>query len=303
MRILITGASGFVGKNLIPKMVNSNLKNNKIALLSRDNQKTIEIFEGFNEIEYIDLTENDYKTKIKIFNPEIVLHMASYLTSKDDEESIKRILSANIDFGTNLLDALNETDIKYFINIGTFAEYFYNDGNLQSAYLYSATKTAFRSILEYYSKKICFKIINVVPYTIYGGKDSQKKVIDFVISSLAQDHKVAMSGGEQRLDFIHMDDVIKFFIVLIERIETIKEKKIEFHLGTGIGTSIYEMAKIVEKVFNEKANIEWGALPYRKMDIMQAIAHTSKNNELLAWKSKISLVDGIRRMKKGKNNE
>ena len=55
---------------------------------------------------------------------------------------------------------------------------------INNAYLYSATKTAFKQLLKYYSDLNHYKYINIIPYTIYGEKDSQKKLIDYVKDSL-----------------------------------------------------------------------------------------------------------------------
>lgn len=294
MRILITGATGFVGRNLLPKLFDSNWQD-AIALIGRNIEKLQYMAENKN-VTIIDQHNNNYKHEIERFNPDTVLHLAAYLTSRDDEESIDMLLESNISYGVHLLDGLKKTQIKNFINIGTFAEYLYGDGNLNSAYLYSATKTAFRSILDYYSMTMKFKVINVIPYSIYGGEDSQKKVIDFIRDSIDSDVAIDMSPGEQVLDFIHIDDVCEFFLQLLEKIETLESSEI-FHLGTGVGTSIKDLSNIIGQVYGTHPNINWGGLSYRPNDIMHAVAPISKNVKKLNWRSRISLYDGIKESK------
>lgn len=303
MKILITGATGTIGEKLVKHLM-LNKQDYEIALIVRDLLKCNVLFEKFNSIKYINLSNSRYKKEIIKFNPELVIHLASYLTSKDDENSMLKIIDSNINFGTNLLDALQHTELKTFINIGTFSEYLNNDGLFKSAYLYSASKTAFRSILKYYSEKKKFGWINVIPYTIYGGKDKNKKILDYIISSIYSDTNVPLSEGEQKLDFIHIDDVVDFFITLIKKSNEIKEEFIEFHLGTGISTSLRELGEIVEQSFNKKIHIDWGRLPYRERDVMLARAEIKKNKEILDWEPKINLESGIKRMAKeqGKND-
>lgn len=65
------------------------------------------------------------------------------------------------------------------------------------------------------------------------------------------------------------------------------------HLGTGIGHSIREVAYIIEKETGKKANINWGALPYRDRDIMYAVAPIGKNVECTGWRCKINIQEGI----------
>jgi CDP-paratose synthetase len=217
------------------------------------------------------------------------------VTSRNEKEIIDSILDANIIFGVKLLDALKECfDLKLFVNIGSFAEHRLGVDKIDNAYLYSATKTAFRQFVDYYSKLCGYKYIHVVPYTIYGGNDSQKKIINYIIDSFESTTPVKMTNGEQILDFIHISDVVSFFIHVVNNINNFTELSTgeTLHLGTGIGTSIRDLVELLENKFQKKANIEWGVLPYRDRDVMHAVAPIEKLMEL-GWKSKINLATKI----------
>ena len=181
-------------------------------------------------------------------------------------------------------------ELKLFVNIGTFAEYRSGYSHIDNAYLYSATKTAFRTFLDYYTNLCGYKYLHIVPYTIYGGEDSAKKIIDYIKESLDADIPVKMSGGDQVLDFIHIDDVVNFLIYIIKNMHVflLLKNAETIHIGTGIGTSIRELARIEEKKYGKKANIAWGALPYRNKDVMHAIAPVEKLR-MLGWEHKIRL--------------
>jgi CDP-paratose synthetase len=105
-----------------------------------------------------------------------------------------------------------------------------------------------------------------------------------------------MTKGEQILDFIHVKDVVSFFTKIVETkqiiIDNIPNGE-NFYVGTGIGTKIRDLAKIIEKTENKKCNIEWGGLPYRPLDVMHAVAPIENNNELIIWKPAISIEEGI----------
>lgn len=287
MRILITGATGFVGRNLINK-----IKNHNLALIVRDNSNAKNLFG--NDIKYINFNDSTYKSDIEEFNPEMVIHLASYLTSKYETEDVKNLIDANIMFGTLLLDALMKTDLKYFINTGSFSEYYKGNKELDPAYLYSATKIAFRTILDFYRNVKKFNVIQVVPYTIYGNNDTRKKLINYIITSLESSNPINMTKGDQILDFIYVTDVVDFYINLIENINNLKSDYVEYHVGTGVGTSIREVAKLLEEITNKKTNIRWGAESYRSRDVMKAIAPISKSVNELSWKPKIYLKDGLK---------
>lgn len=301
MRLLLTGGSGFVGTNLFPLLLeNDHIES--ICIVCRDFESFGDVFDS-PKVSYSCIDKDGYIEKIKNFDPSIVLHLASFLTSRDDTQTMKKLVDANIVFGTMLLDALKECSVTNFINFGTCTEYLYGNGELQSAYLYSATKTAYRSILKYYAESYKFNIVNIIPYTIYGGKDSQKKVLDYIYSSLDSKEQIEMSGGEQILDFVHLKDVLNFIVTTLEKCTDISKPYSEFHLGSGKGTSIKDVAKLLECVTGKSAIVSWGALPYRPNDLMHAVAPIGKNIELLNWFPQVDLEEGLRLYVNEKENE
>lgn len=289
MKILITGATGFVGKTLIPNLLNSGF--NEVAIVVRSVEKAKNLF-GALDLTIIE-SNKDMRNNIISYGPDIVLHMAALFNTKDDENSATQLIESNITFGTLILEAISKTNCKYFVNIGTFSEFLYGGGVYSPNNFYSASKSAFRSIIKYYQLSSNFKWINIVLYSPYGRNNDSKKVIDYLIDTLNSTKPIDFSLGEQVLDFIHVDDIADFFISLFSQINKIENKYIQFHLGTGIGHSIREVGTIIEKVFDKKINANWGGLPYRKLDPMHAVAPIGKNLEILGWKAKIELENGI----------
>ncbi len=283
MRILLTGGTGYVGKYLLAELLRNKFD---VGLLIRSSSNLREN----RSIKYFLLSDKNWKSYVKEFNADVVIHLASYLTSLDDETSIDNLLESNILFGTHLLDAIKDTELKLFVNTGTMSEY--EKEEVSPAYLYAATKTAFRSIIKYYQNRYKFKSVNVIPYTIYGGRDVRKKLIDFIYESTRTLESIDMSPGYQILDFIHIDDVVKFYITLLNNYQKLDEEEYVVHLGTGKGTSPRKIASLMDSN-NLKTNVNWGGIPYRPIDTMYSVAPKSEFFSIISYTITISIEDGI----------
>lgn len=294
MKVALTGITGFVGMSLMPQL---------LALGSDYEFLTLNIDVDEAERKYPKAQYTNFRhvhTKdlgaLIAFNPDMVLHLATVTTAANNTEIIHPMIEANIEFGVLLLDALQKCDnFKLFVNTGSFAEYRFGPDHFDSAYLYTATKTAFRTFVAYYAGLgRGFKYITAVPYSVYGGTMTVKRLFDYIAESLDAPTPVDMTKGEQVLDFIHVDDVAGFFAYTITHADeflALEQNGVEFHLGTGRGTSIREVATMMEEISDRKCNINWGGREYRERDIMHAVAPVERNQ--CGWKAQISLAKGI----------
>ncbi len=292
MRVLITGATGFVGRTLIPYLCKNGVTD--IAVLVRSRQKATSLF-GELPLTVIEIsTPETWREEVINYNADVVLHLAALFNTRCDQQSATDLVNANILFTTHLLEAVSNSNCSHFVNVGTFTEFLHGAGEYMPNSLYAASKSATRPIIKFYQLQGGFKWINTVLYTSYGRRNESKKVIDYMIDALDSPTEVNFSKGEQILDFVHVDDMADFFYTLISKIDKFTENFTELHLGTGQGHSIRDLAETIESVFNKKINASWGGLPYRPYDAMYAVAPIAKNIELLNWRAKISLTEGLK---------
>jgi CDP-paratose synthetase len=295
MNIVITGATGAVGSKLIPYLAATN--NYSILTISRNLTKAEEKFPTNTKIAHATIAD---RSVIVDFKPEIIIHLASYVTNSDALIEGEKLVESNIVYGLNVLDILKESKtVKLFLNFGTFAEYKLGGDTIQNTYLYSASKTAFRAFVEYYAQILNFQLIHLVPYTIYGTEDEKKKIFDFVLDGFFAKEPVNMSPGYQKLDFIHIQDICAILDCILQ---TNPEKTQQFKnifLGTGKAYSVREVALMMEKLLNKSPKHNWGGIPYRNQEVMYATANI---NPLIALncEPQIELEDGIHEFLKAK---
>ncbi len=294
LRVLVTGATGFIGKYLTAALKEQ--PGIKLAILTRDQTliKT-DLFKGLTIIEYDD--SGQLKEQLAAFNAQVVFHLAGFATAESDLESVKKLVKANLEFGSVLLEGLSGTDLELFVNAGTFAEYFKGDGKLDSAYIYAATKTAFKSILDYYVQAEGFTGVHSILYTIYGNKEPERKVIDYILAAIDSEQATDMTDGRQVLDFTHIDDVVNFYLSLLQNREKLSKKQLyTTHVGTRTGISIRDVAQKVTAFCGKTPNINWGGRQYRSRDVMKATAIPDQLAETIGWQPAISIDRGLQRL-------
>ena len=283
MNILITGGTGYIGQALI-----SSLKENNLLIISRNkNVKSIH-----NE-HYLTLDSTNFHETLKSFKPEVIIHAAGYTTNDESCKSLDQLIDSNVKFGLQMLNLMSKSKIKLFINLGSALEYYSN--KREPTNIYAASKSAFQPILHYYSQLYNFKVLNLYLNNIYGGSYSKnKKVLDYIISSLNSIKPIDMTPGKQKLDFLHISDLIKLIQCILNSPFKDLYPSQGYIVGCGKEINLIELANLISKLSNKTLNINWGGRNYRIREKMR----TKTDNELLLkhfhWEPQVDFKDGLK---------
>lgn len=278
MRILITGATGFIGQKLLKRLTD---QHHSVAIHARKQLQEVDsnvlVFTG---------ALNQLQKEIIAFSPEYVFHLAgSSIYPKNAKEEVE-LWSANVLYGNTLLSILKEIPGLVFVNFTTSLAY--DGAELYPFSYYALTKANFVQSLHYFTRYYNFRVFNLILYTIYGKGDKTKRALNYILDSLDASEPITMSPGEQIMDFIHVDDVIGLCLLLLENKPY---KKIEeIHVGTGRGTTLKQAAQLIASLSHQKANIHFGSIPYRKEEKMVNIAPISQNR---FWNSSVEIETGF----------
>ncbi|MDA9744572.1 NAD-dependent epimerase/dehydratase family protein [Candidatus Pelagibacter sp.] len=173
-KILLTGSTGFIGSELLKNLS----KNYKIYVTLRKKTKKNFIHKNIIKIYFSSFQNlNDKIEKLKI---NTVIHCATHYVKKHDFKDIKKLSDSNILFGNIILENLEKMGVKTFINFSTVWENF--NGKKDNYYnLYSAYKSSFKNIINFYKKKFSkIKFINLVISDTFGENDKRKKIINLL---------------------------------------------------------------------------------------------------------------------------
>ena len=205
MNILITGATGFVGKHLTASLKNKH----KLFILARPGSNCSSIdAEGFFIFDDNIPMLVEYLGQKKIDG---VIHLASLYIAEHKSEQIKDLVLSNIYLGTALLEACKEAGVRWFLNTGTiWQNYNVLDGSdeYNPVNLYAASKQAFMTMARYYMETSGIRFCTLKLCDTYGPDDTRRKIFALFEQIAKTGETLDMSPGEQLLDIIHIDDVV-----------------------------------------------------------------------------------------------
>lgn len=285
--IVVTGASGFVGSNLVRYFLKKNIR---IFIIVREGTKLSHLSDVIDKVEVLryDNKINKLISFLKKVKPDCVFHLASNFIAEHQSSQIDSLVQSNVLFGLHLLEAMKESGVKKIINTGTSWQH-YNNEDYNPVCLYAATKQAFESLLEYYVKAERFESITLKLYDTYGETDTRPKLINLLHKFADEGTELKMSPGAQELSLVHVLDVCEAFFIAWELLDSKSHKKRVYSV-CGEKYQLRKVIELFENVTGKKIKIDWGGKNYRAREVMEV---WSNGTQLPKWKQSISLEEGL----------
>lgn len=294
-KILITGARGFVGKNLV-----AHLKNLGYSNLVEIGGKEICDLTNQRLVNYL---INDHK-------PDIIIHTAARVGGiLANKENPGLFIHENLAMGINLIESARKYGkLKKFVMLGTVCSYpkftpvpfkeqdFWNGYPEETNAPYGVAKKTILEMLIAYKKQYGFESTTLVPANMYGPHDHFNVTTSHVIPALIlkinharthnEDLEVWGTGNASR-EFLYVADCARAIELSLNR-DTGPEP---INIGTGREVSIKELVSILTRLMRFKGNIIYNAdypdgQPRRSLDV-------SKAKELLNFQAEIDLECGL----------
>lgn len=295
-RLLITGANGFTGSYLIRALLKN--PDYDISIIKRKNSDISGIKEIIKKIKTYDINSsyNQIYSIIKKDKPDLVIHLAATYPRTETKKDIELMLSSNIIFGSKLLNAMALNNVQKFLNTGSSLEFSNGPPEYNPATFYSTTKRAFQDIIEYYIRTYNLKVVTLLPYNTYGPYDKRNNFFSLLKNCLLKQKKIELTPGEQLIDLLYIEDLVDAYL---KAIQYLLKKKGEEHekifIGSGKAVKLKEIVNLYKKISGKDIPIIFGAIPYRRREVMFAQADVKEAGKKLKWKPKFSLQEGIER--------
>lgn len=296
-RVLITGATGFVGACLTENLVSEGYQINVVA---RKNSYKWRLQKVINQINVIDIDlcdESAVNQMIKKIRPEIIFHLATY-GGYFFQQEIDKIVGTNIIGTINLVNACSKIDYKCFINTGSSSEYGIKNDKMKEIDIlepintYGVTKSTATLYCQMIAKTQKRPIVTARLFSPYGYYEDKSRLVSSTILACLLRKNPQLASGDAVRDFIFIEDVISL-LKTISKASNIGGKI--YNIGSGEQHSVAQMVDMIIKESGAKVSPQWGAMPGRKSDTFKWEADMSLVKKELNWEPRFSLQVGIRK--------
>lgn len=294
MRVLLTGADGFIGSHLAEKLV---LEGHEVTALC--------LYNSFNSFGWLDQISSRVRDQMDLVlgdirdpsqmsalvrNKDCVLNLAALIAIPYSYRAPDSYLQTNIQGTLNLLNAARDWGVSKFVHTSTSevygtARYVPIDEAhpLQGQSPYSASKIAADQLVFSYFSSFELPAMILRPFNTFGPRQSARAVIPTIISQLAAGKReISLGSMSPTRDFTFISDTVSGFIAAMNSAHTDGEV---INLGTGFEISIGDTYKTIARLMNVDAELLHDAERVRpgNSEVERLLSDNSKAAELLGW--------------------
>lgn len=296
-RVVLIGGGGFIGANLIRRLLDLQ---SEIHLIWKKSSNPWRLQDIKDKITFhtVDIQNKKTLTSLmKKISPTAIFHLAAYSAYRNQDD-VERMIDVSI-YGTlNLLLASKDIPYKIFVNTGSSSEYGFKEKPMKESDMlapisfYASTKAAGTLLCQVFAYQYKKPIVTLRPFSVYGPYEEKDRFLPTIIRAIIRGTPIKLTSGKQRRDFIYVDDLVDAYIKTLKNGDKLSGKIL--NIGTGKEYTNDEVVGTLFKVTKTKVSIKKGAFPIRIWDSSHWVADITQAKKLLNWKPKYSLVKGLK---------
>ena len=265
-RALLTGVTGFLGGYTARCLIADGWQ---VAAVVRTSSRIDLLPAAVREqIVFYDAEHMDLREIVREAAPDVVFHLAAYYTTIHSYDEIDDLIASNVTFGTKLLDAMDRNNVRRLVYARSSWQHYRGD-DYEPANLYAASKEAFDAIVRFYEAANGLQRIGLTLFDTYGEDDRRNKLLAVLPKIAAERKRLALSPGEQQVDFVHAEDAARAFVLAGSYLA---EGRVElcgdYIVSSGTAVTLRELIRRYEYLRGEQMPVDWGARPYRVREVM-----------------------------------
>ncbi len=285
-KILVTGASGFIGSNLCHRLYNTGAEVNGVyhhsSRVEHDDQVRwwqCDLADG--------AAVHNLLARIK---PDIIFHLASHVAGSRSLELVLPTFQSNLTSNVNLLTAATEVGCDRMVITGSMEEPTQNDSHVIPASPYAAAKWAGSAYARMFHALYHTPVAIARVFMVYGpGQRDLNKLIPYSILSLLRKQVPKLTSGQRQVDWIYVEDVVDGLLAMA-RSPNIEGQTID--LGSGEFVSIQDVMLRLVAVMNAPIKPSFGSIPERPMEQIR-LADIADTYSKIKWKPQTDIEKGL----------
>lgn len=293
MRVLVTGAAGFIGSRVTRRIVQDG---HAVWAAIRPGESTDRLTDVLDRISVIacDLREaSAVQGLISAAQPECTIHLAwyavpgKYWTASENLDCVSMSLS--------LAQRLSAARCRRLVAAGSCAEYDWNYGYLSEdrtplrpGSLYGACKNATREILEAFCNHAGMQFAWTRFFYLYGPSEAKERLVPHVVLALLRGECAKCTHGEQIRDYLHVDDVASAVWAVAK-----SDLSGPVNIGSGQPVKIRTIVETIAQHLHREEKVVLGNLSVDPLEPPLLLADVRKLTSVTGWKPSLSLKDGV----------
>jgi UDP-glucose 4-epimerase len=284
-KVLVTGASGFIGTHLCRSLYAEAAEVHGISRnLPMAESNLVHWWQGYLE----DISS--VRAVMHKVKPDIVYHLASYVTGSRAIEHVLPTLHSNFISTINLLMASTEIGCQRIVLAGSLEEPDLDQDLITPSSPYAAAKWASSNYARMFHDLYQAPVVTAKIFMVYGPAQNRRFLIPYVISSLLEGVSPQVSSGTRSVDWIYVDDVVSGLLAMAHA-PNIDGCTID--LGSGTLTTVRAVVEQLVSCANDQVYPEFGAIPDRPREQIR-VANTANAYTRLGWQSITALEAGLK---------
>jgi nucleoside-diphosphate-sugar epimerase len=296
MRVLVTGGTGFVGANLVHRLVRDGHDVHLLVRPEADFWRIREIQQDLH-LHQVNLTDREGVGRaVALSQPEWVFHLAVY-GAYSFQTDLTQILQSDILGTANLLEACEQTGFAAFINTGSSSEYgFKHYPPAELEYLepnshYAVAKASATLLCSYTSRRLRLPISTLRLYSVYGPYEDARRLIPRLIRYGLEGTYPPLASPEIARDFVYVNDVVDAYLKAIACPSPGLGEV--YNIGSGVQTRLNEVVEIVRRLVAIPQAPVWNGMERRIWDTEVWVANSAKAQKTLNWTATYGITDGL----------
>jgi NAD dependent epimerase/dehydratase len=307
LRVLVTGADGFIGSHLAERLARSGANVRALACYNSFGRAgwldTIDpaLFDDRLSVVHGDIRDPYFVSKV-IEDVDIVFHLAALIAIPFSYVAPHSYIETNINGTLNVLEACRQHGTKRLVHTSTSEVYgtaqftpITETHPLQGQSPYSASKIGADHLAESYFRSFDVPVVTLRPFNTFGPRQSERAVIPSVIRQILDPACLDIKVGDLSpvRDFNYVEDIADAFIYLA------MAEGVEFgtayNAGTGIGVTIGETVDILREATGTQKPVVAEASRRRpsKSEVFTLIAATNRIHTATNWTPNVGLKNGL----------